>query len=77
MVHRVLHRFGFDVIRWPLGTKYVVDFSRLAYAVQPDVVVDVGANIGQFALTLRARLQRHDREFQAARATVHWARATG
>lgn len=54
-IHSVFQRAGFDVIRWPQGTARAVDFARLTDATGADVVVDVGANRGQFALTLRAR----------------------
>lgn len=43
------------MIRWPQGTAHAVDFARLTDAIAADVVVDIGANRGQFALTLRAR----------------------
>jgi FkbM family methyltransferase len=53
--HRPLRRLGFDVIRWPLGTSEGVDFMALARDTGADVVVDVGANVGDFAATIRAR----------------------
>lgn len=43
------------MIKWPSGTSLAVDFGRLVDAAQPEVVVDVGANTGQFAAALRLR----------------------
>ena len=46
LLRRILHRFGLDLRRWP----QLIDFlcSR-----DIDVVLDVGANVGQFAIELR------------------------
>lgn len=52
-VHRLLHRFGIDVVRHP-GTTSTLG-RRLGHfrAWRIDLVVDVGANSGQYGLTIR------------------------
>jgi FkbM family methyltransferase len=53
--HTACRRLGFDVIRWPLGTAVGIKLCELANAVQADTLVDVGANEGDLAKTVRAR----------------------
>jgi FkbM family methyltransferase len=54
-LHATLQRFGLDLIRYPAGTSYGVDFYELTVSQKADAVVDVGANTGQFSAMLRAR----------------------
>jgi FkbM family methyltransferase len=54
-LHAFIRKRGFDVIRWPVGTPYGVDFVALTDMENADVVVDVGANGGYFGAMLRAR----------------------
>lgn len=53
-VHRLLHRFGIDVVRHP-GTTSTLG-RRLGHfrAWGIDLVVDVGANVGQYGLAIRS-----------------------
>jgi FkbM family methyltransferase len=55
LAHRVFRRFGFDIIRYPLGTSEGLAFANLADSLGVEAVVDVGANAGQFGSLLRAR----------------------
>lgn len=48
-----LHRLGFDLIRWPAGTREDVQFSRLLARLRIDTVLDVGAHEGEWATSLR------------------------
>jgi hypothetical protein len=50
LLRRVLNRFGYDVHRIGFG-RDLMDFIR---SREIDVVLDVGANVGQFGESLRA-----------------------
>lgn len=51
-VRRLAHRLGVDVRRYPQGLTGEAR-SRLLHALEVEVILDVGANEGQYALELR------------------------
>lgn len=50
----ILHRLGFDVIRYPAGTSWGTSLRRVLEETRPDVLVDVGACRGAFSDHCRA-----------------------
>jgi FkbM family methyltransferase len=54
-IHRLVRGLGFDLIRYPGGTGYGVGFAQLIDRLGADVVIDVGAHVGEFASVLRER----------------------
>lgn len=52
-IHRIAHRFGVDLTQLRYEDSDWAVRMRLLQSLSPDVVVDVGANTGQFASELR------------------------
>lgn len=53
-VRTVLHRAGFDVVRYLDDSSYLRRRMRLIQDHRIDVLFDVGASVGQYGLTMRA-----------------------
>lgn len=52
-VKRLVHRFGYDVVRWVPNTQATKNICKLLGQYHVDMVLDVGANIGEYASDLR------------------------
>lgn len=53
LVHSLFQRLGWDVRRMAYPSSEEVLLSRFLAVARPDVILDVGANIGQYGLSLR------------------------
>jgi FkbM family methyltransferase len=53
-IHRTLHRIGLDLVRYPGSTTVLGRRLRLLRHYGVDLVLDVGANVGQYGALLRA-----------------------
>lgn len=53
LTRRVLNRIGIDVYRYPTLHDPVVTRQRMLHFLRIDVVLDIGANIGQYGTQLR------------------------
>ncbi len=51
--HRALHRLGFDVVRYPGRGTSLGRRARLLTHYGIDIIFDIGANVGQYAMELR------------------------
>lgn len=47
------HRLGFDLRAWPPISETATNLARILNHIEIDVVFDIGANVGQFALAIR------------------------
>ena len=54
LMHNVLRHVGFDLIRYPEPMSFEERLRALLHDVEPDVVVDIGANVGEFGASLRS-----------------------
>lgn len=52
-VRRVVRSTGFDICRWPDPSSYAAARQQLFTQLQTDLVIDVGANSGQYGTLLR------------------------
>ena len=52
-IRRVLRRRGIDLVRFPHWNEFAYRRNQLLHTYKVDVVLDVGANIGQYASELR------------------------
>ena len=52
-VRPLVRRAGYDVVRWP-GARHGYLRSRILHRLAVEVVLDVGANVGQYGRDLRA-----------------------
>ena len=54
MIRKLVNRLGYDVVRHPNRLGFAYHISRLFEYLEIDTVLDVGANHGQYATSLRA-----------------------
>jgi len=53
-VQSLFRRFGFDVARYPAGTRSGTQLAKLLRDLAPDLLVDVGAHLGEFGTRCRS-----------------------
>lgn len=58
--HRCVRAFGLDVIQWPVRDSFQWKLLQLFHRLEINCVLDVGANHGQYAQSLRAYGYRGD-----------------
>ena len=53
-MRRFLRRFGFDLVRYPAGTRSGAQLASVLRQLDPDLLVDAGAHRGEFGALCRA-----------------------
>lgn len=57
LIKKVFQKFGYDLIRYRSDSHPIAQLAKLIDTYQIDNVIDVGANTGQFASTLRDQIK--------------------